>query len=179
MATRLFYTAKDGTKYPLREAAHDMAFRLFKNLRTKSIMGDPEECWLSKSLCKNSGVKGSHIGSGGDAYVIFKETEDDPVHAKHFKVRPPTLRKIDGFDKNRGRGMKTTETIILHKPPPSWKIAARQEMNARRRAEIAAGAPVRHRGRPRRTRVMRMGSAPRPRAHISRIGGNVDMGIDE
>jgi hypothetical protein len=173
MATKFKYTARDGTEYPLREAKADLSMKLYRTLRKKSVQGHPLDCYAAKSACKNPNIKEGFFGSGGDAYLLFKPTDDDPAHAEHFKLRAAARKVIDDVDLTRGKNVKNVITIILHKPAPSWTIAARQESNARRRAEIAAGSPVRRRSTPSQTRVTRMGLRPRPRAHVSRTG-NID-----
>lgn len=171
MPTR-HYTAQDGNEYPLTEARYDMMFKVFKSDRRKCTPSDPHNCLLARGIMRHPDVLDVYVGSGLDAYVVFKETEDDPAHAVHFGIRTKIRRIIDAFDKDK----KTQSVdIILCKPPHSWRLDYRRAANSRRRKEVKEGSPVKKRKQPTNSvRVSRFGTGRRPAAQVSK-SGNVEI----
>jgi hypothetical protein len=161
------YTAPDGEKYPLKEAKYDMSFNVYKSDKRKAVPGDPHSCLVALGILRHPDVLDVHIGSGGDAYVVFKEDEDEPAHAVHFKARAEARRIRDAFDV---RGASKTMQITLHKPAKSWRLDHRDKSNKRRQAEIKAGSPIKRRGSPTKSRVVRLGVPHRPRVKVSSTG---------
>lgn len=167
-----FYTAPDGTKYLLKEAKYDMSFKIYKSDRRKAVPNDPHACVLAKGIRRHKDVKDVYVGSGLDAFVVFKETEEEEAHAEHFTIRTSVRKVIDKFDTDK---KCESQIITLSKPTKGRTLAARAKMNARRKAEIEAGAQVNKRAAvSRRPRVDRLGVPHRPRAPISK-GGSVDV----
>lgn len=175
MAREMFYTAPDGQKYPLEEAAYDMSFKVYRSDRRKAVQSSPQSCVLAKGIARHRDVEDVWIGSGLDAYVVFKETEDKAAHAVHFTIRTTVRKLIDAFDTNK---KIQSQIITLSRPTKGRTLSARAKMNARRQKEIAEGAPVRKRAQtPRSSRMDRLGVPHRPTAPISR-GGSVDVHSD-
>ncbi len=167
------YTLQDGRSCPMKEALHDMPFKIYKTDRPRARQNDPHACVLALGVLRDRDVEECYIGSGGDAFVVFKETEDEPMIAWHFKVKAAARRQVLEFDKNK----KATSTqIILSKPPKSWKLDHRDKNNARRRKEVKEGARVKHRGPARKSRMMKFGIRGRPRPKVSR-SGSVDTAL--
>lgn len=162
-----FFTAADGTKYPLTEARHDMLFKVYKSDRRKCTERDPRNCLLARGIMRHPDVLDVYVGSGCDAYVVFKETEDDEAHAIHFGIRTKARRVVAAFDND-----KTTQSIdlVLCKPPRAWRLDVRRESNARRRKEIKEGSPVAKRGKRKAGNLTRFGQPRRPRPKISNTG---------
>jgi hypothetical protein len=96
-----FYTAPDGTRYPLSEAKYNMSFKVYRSDRRKARIGDPGQCLLALGIRRDKDVLDVYIGSGRDAYVIFKAQDGEPAHAVHFTIPTTTRRIIDAFDKDR------------------------------------------------------------------------------
>jgi hypothetical protein len=169
-----FYTTPTGERYPLKEARYDIWFKAYRSDRRKAKRGNPGWCLLALGIRRNKDVLDVYVGAGHDAYVIFKATEEEEAHAVHFVIRTEAKKVIDAFDKDR---TTKTQPIKLQKPPQSWTLAGRRKNNARRRAEIKAGSPVKRRGKIARSRMGRVGVERRQRAIISK-SGNVSM-LDE
>jgi hypothetical protein len=164
------YTAPDGTKYPLTESPWDMMFKVYKSDRRKATTGDPGNCLLARGIRRHRDVLDVFIGSGLDAYVVFKQTDDRPAHAVHFTIKTAVRRIIDRFDADK----KTeSQTIVLSKPTKSRTLEGRSKLGERRRLEVKNGAPVKKRG-PQVRRVHRLGVHNRPQAPVSK-GGNVNV----
>jgi hypothetical protein len=170
-----FYTAPDGTRYPLTEARYDMMFKCYRSDRRKAVPNDPEKCLVALGVKRHKDVLYVYIGSGRNGYIVFKATEDEPAHAVHFAIDTKTRKIIDGFDKDRSA---ESQTVVLKKPPHSWRLDVRRESDARRRREIRDGSPVNRRGRIARPRIERIGSSHRPLAPIS-SSGNVNVSSEE
>jgi len=170
MASR-FYTTPAGERYPLKEARYDMQFKAYRSDRRKAKPGDSGWCLMALGIRRNKDVLDVYIGSGHDAYVIFKETADDPAQAVHFVIRSEARKIVDAFDKDRAA---KTQPIELKKPPISWTLARRRENNARRRAEIRNGAVIKRRGKIAKSRMERLGVKHRQRPKIS-DSGSVSM----
>jgi hypothetical protein len=166
------YTAPDGTQYPLTEARYNMVFKVYRSDRRKAVPGDPENCLAARGIRRDKDVLAVYIGSGKDAYVVFKASKDEDAHAVHFVIKTATRRLVDAFDKDRAA---TTQQIILHKPTPGRTLENRDRLNKDRHRRIRAGEhQPKRRERPNVRRVARLGVGHRPRAKISR-SGNVSM----
>jgi len=175
MARDQFYTSPEGTKYPLEEAGHDMSFKVYRSDRRKAKQSDPQSCVLARGIARHRDVLEVWIGSGLDAYVVFKEMEDRPAHAVHFTIRTTVRKLIDKFDTEK---KIQSQIITLSRPTAGRTLAARAKMNARRKKEIAEGATVRKRAKTSRSsRMDRLGVPHRPTAPISR-SGSVDVHTD-
>jgi hypothetical protein len=169
------YTAPDGTRYPLREARYDMMFKCYKSDRRKAVQGDPQHCILALGIKRHKDVLAAYVGAGIDAYVVFKSNEDEEAHAVHFGIKTRARKVLDAFDKDR---KAESMTIVLAKPPHSWRLDTRSKNNARRRAAIKNGALVKPRTARKKNRMERLGVERRPLAPISKSGNvNVEQTI--
>lgn len=166
MTTR-HYTDPDGVKYPLTEARYPMDFKVYKSDRRKAKQGDPNGCWMALGIWRIKGVIAVYVGSGRDAYVVFAATDEEPARAIHFTIGTTMRRLIDAFDKDR---KAKTMKVELRVPAKSWTLEGRRKNNARRRAEVKAGATKKPRGRIAAKRITRIGVGSRHRAPISRTG---------
>lgn len=171
MPSRYYTSPRTDIEYPLTEAKYDFAFNIYKSDKKKAVPLSPGECLIACGLKRHRDIIDAFIGSGRDAYVIFKGQGDEPDHAVHFVLRASNRRIIDEFDTNR---KALTAKIELTRPPYSWTLNRRRENNERRRKEIETntGAPVKPRGRINKIRVSRLGVKHRPRAKTTR-GGHV------
>jgi hypothetical protein len=164
------YTARDGTNYPLKEAQYAMLFKAYRSDFRKSVIGDPWECVESKGIKHHRGVLEVYIGSGRNAYVVFKETEDTPATAYHFMISVKAGKIRDNFDQDK---KLQTQELRLLPPSKTQTLNARSVMNKKRYAAIKNGTHVPgKRGKPNTTRMARIGAPHRPRPDISR-GGSV------
>jgi hypothetical protein len=168
-----YYTTPDGTRFPLIEAKWDMSFRCYKSDRRKAVPGNPHECLLAIGIKRDRRVLDAYLGSGQDAYVVFKADDEDPAHAVHFTIPTVARRAIDQFDTNR---KAATVVITLRRPTGKRTLEARKGLNKDRRERIKNGA---HRSRsrtqtPRQPRITRLGVHHRPRPRIS-SAGNVNV----
>ena len=135
------------------------------------MAGDPGNCLLARGIRRDPQVQDVYIGSGKDAYVIFKAEGGHPAQAVHFTIGTPVKRVIDGFDKDKSA---RTQLITLSRPAKSRTIEAQRAYTRRRREDIKNGAKVKHRGPNKGHRMTRLGVPHRPRPKISR-GGSVSM----
>lgn len=169
---RRWYTAPDGTKFPLVEAKYDMLFKCYKSDRRKAMQGNPNACLLALGIKRHPDVLDIYIGSGKDAYVIFKGDEGEAPQAVHFTVATAARKVVDAFDKD-----KTTQScdIVLRRPTKSWTLAYRRKNGAKWRDEVKTGErQPKRRGKINEKRVTRLGVAHRPRAKVTR-GGSVNV----
>jgi hypothetical protein len=167
MSKMRHYVMPDGSKYPLTEAEHDIGFVVYKSDRRKAKTGDPTCCLIALGIRKNPSVLGAYIGSGKDAYVIFKANKRLPARAVHFTIPAKTAKVRDKFDV---KGSPPTQQILLKAPTEARTLEARSKLNKRRRDEIKAGATISKRiVPPQPKRVITL----RPRAHI--VGNTVEV----
>jgi hypothetical protein len=161
-----YYKTDDGKQVPLFEADHDMAFKVYKTDRRKSVIGDPKHCIEAKGLCRLPNVREAYIGSGKDAYVIFEKAPRRPFsHAIHFMIPIASGRVRDAFDTKRDL---KSQILMLKAPASGQTRAHRSLLNKRRRDAIKNGAPVKKRAtKAAATRVQRLGIDHRPRAKIT------------
>ncbi|MES2694173.1 MAG: hypothetical protein V4773_11925 [Verrucomicrobiota bacterium] len=158
------YVASDGTSYPLEEAQHDYPVMCFKSDCRKAVVSDPEQCLIAKGAARDKAVLGAYIGSGKDAYIIFRGKRGKPAHAVHFTINAKASRIRDQFDKSKAG---STATIILKAPTDGRTLAHRRKLNKDRAERIAAGDHTpRSTGKKYVTRVMKLGLPHRPRAKI-------------
>lgn len=160
-----FYTAKNGTKYPLFEADHDQYFTVYKTDKKTAEIGDPHECIEAKGLQRMTGVIEAYVGSGKDAIVVYAGRRKP--YALHYVILAKAAKVRDTFDT---KGAPATQTLKLSVPTAGRTYAARSILNKRRRSEIKSGngAPVKPVNKPRENRVARLGLPHRPRAHITK-----------
>lgn len=160
----LVYKLADGTKVPLFEADHGMSFKVRRADRRGAVTGDPTNCVEARALCRMRGALEAYIGSGKDAYVVFKGTGTRPFnHALHFVILAKAARTRDAFDTNK----KLKEVNLELAAPTGKRTLKHRRMLDRERAKaIKAGAPVKKRGTIRQERITRLGVPHRPRAKI-------------
>jgi hypothetical protein len=167
-----FYTAPDGTKYPLKEADYSMGFRVYKSDRSKAIKGDPTNCFIARGLQRHPEVQYAYIGSGLDAYVVFRRKRTKPPYAVHFTIPAQAGKVRDAFDTNQGL---TSMFLELRAPTAGRTLDARAKQDKHRRLKIKNGThTVKPRG-PSTKRVARIGVPHRPRPQIS-VSGDVNTG---
>lgn len=154
----------NGINHPLVEAEIDTAFKVYKSDRRKSVIGDPTDCIEAQGLKRLPNVQFAHIGSGGNAYVGYKDQHSPTgITVRHFLI-PAQARKVrDAFDL---KGAPGTQILILKAPTNGRTLTARRAANKRRREEVKKGAAVKKRGPQKNTRVARIGVAHRPRPTI-------------
>ena len=161
MKTR-YYKSPDGAKYPLAEAEYDMTIHVYRSDCKKAKRNNPWECIIALGAKHHPDVKEAFIGSGKDAYIIFKGVGKRAAHAKHFTIPTNSARVRDGFDV---KGAARIQNIILRMPTAGRTLIARRAMDRRRRHEIKSGSPVKHRS-VQKKRIMRIGVEARPRAQF-------------
>jgi hypothetical protein len=158
-----YYKTPDGQRYQLFEAPYSYTITVYKTDCRKSIIGDPTQCLIATGAMRDKAVLAAYIGSGKDAYVIFKETKLRKAHALHFTINAKAGRVRDYFDTHKG---VTTQQVVLSAPTAGRTLSHRSALGKKRREEIKAGAEVKHRGKQTQTRVMRIGQKHRPRADL-------------
>lgn len=158
------YVASDGTSYPLEEAEHDYPVTVYKSDCRKAVVADPERCLLAKGAARDTAVIGAYIGSGKDAYIIFKAKRGKPAHAVHFTINAKAGRIRDHFEKSKAG---TSTVITLKAPTDGRTLEHRRKLNRDLTARIKNGEHVpKSTGKKNVTRVMRLGVPHRPRAKI-------------
>jgi len=110
MTKRRYYVAGNGAKYPLYEAPYDYTIAVYKSDCKKAVIGDTEQCLIALGAMRDKRVEGAYIGSGKDAYIIFKAFRGKPAHAMHFTLNAQASRVRDFFDTHKG---VTTQHITL------------------------------------------------------------------
>jgi hypothetical protein len=169
MTTRSY--KHDGTNHPLVEAEFDTAFKVYKNDRKKAVIGDPMNCIEAKGLKRLPNVSFAHIGSGGDAYVGFKDTESSTgITVRHFVIPAASAKVRDSFEI---KGAPATQILMLKAPSNGRTLSHRAMLGKKRRDEIKAGAQVKKRGAQKNKRIVRIGVPPRPRAKV--VKGEVSL----
>jgi len=157
MRKKRLYQAPDGKSYPLREADWNIGFKVYRSDRYKAVQGDPQRCLIALGIKRDKDVLDVFIGSGKDAYVVFKG-KGKPF-AVHFVLTKTATSLLDAFDKDRSAA---TKQIFLRKPTPGRTLAARRKMNKDRNRRIKNGEhKVKHRG-PNISRLTRLGVHHRP-----------------
>jgi len=162
MATR--YYKHDGINHPLAEAEYDTAFKVFKSDKRKSVIGDPSACIEAMGLKRLPNVAFAHIGSGGDAYVGYKDSQSTTgITVRHFVIPAASAKVRDTFDT---KGAPPTQVIMLKAPTNGRTLSHRASIGKRRRDEIKAGAKPKKRGPQKNQRIHRLGVSPRPKAKV-------------
>jgi hypothetical protein len=78
------YTDTDtGQTWPLEEADTDYSFRVYKSDRRKATIANPTACLLALGLKHDKDIAAVYIGSGKDAFVVFKGKGRRPPLARH------------------------------------------------------------------------------------------------
>jgi hypothetical protein len=174
MTTQRFFVNPDtGDKYPVSEATHNSNFQVYRSDVKKSIIGDPCKCLLARGLKKDdASIIYVFITSGNFAYVVYHPKGKD-AYCIRFKISTQASRVRDAFD---ARKDLKTQTVKLTRPSLGRTLEHRAASNKRRRQEIKNGAPVKARGNQvRNSRIMKIGVAHRPKAHLVKnivhIGG--------
>jgi hypothetical protein len=160
-----FYIAGDGTKYPLIEAMTPFSIMVYRTDCKKAVVGDPYNCLIAIGARRIKHILAAYIGSGKDAYVIMKIGKQSKPVAVHYTINAKASRVRDTFDK---AGAPETQVITLSAPTPGRTLAHRSKLGKARNQAIKAGGPVKKRGKPNATRIMRLGVTHRPRAKIER-----------
>jgi hypothetical protein len=111
------------------------------------------------------------IGSGKDAYVIFRGR--DGLVAVHYTINARAAKVRDDFDANK---KLKTQWIKLSAPTAGRTLEHRSKLGKKRRAAVKAGAPIKHRTKPIRSREQRIGVKQRPRAKI--VKGVVSLAVN-
>jgi hypothetical protein len=169
MTTR--YYKHDGINHPLVEAEYDTAFKVYKTDKRKSVIGDPSACIEAMGLKRLPNVSFAHIGSGGDAYVGFKDPKSNTgTTVRHFLIPTASGKVRDSFDI---KDAPPTQVLMLKAPTNGRTLSHRAMLGKRRREEIKNGAETKKRGSQKNKRIHRLGVAPRPRAKI--VKGEVSI----
>ena len=163
---RRFYITPEGARYPLYEAPYDYVIPVYKKDRKKAIVADPYGCLIAIGARRDPLILGAYIGSGKDAYIIFRETKMRKAHALHFTINSAAARVRDYFDTHKGE-VKTT--VKLSAPTAGRTLEHRSKLDKRRATRIKAGEhTVKRRGKPNKTRIVRLGVKHRPHAVIEK-----------
>jgi hypothetical protein len=165
----------DEINHPLVEAPFDTAFKVYKSDRKKAVIGDPGQCIEAVGLRRLPNVAFAHIGSGGDAYVGFKDPDSHTgITVRHFLIPAAAAKVRDAFDV---KNSPPTQVLMLKAPTNGKTLSHRSLSNKRRRDEVKGGAPVKARGPQKNKRITRLGVAHRPRAKI--VKGEVSLPTSE
>jgi hypothetical protein len=161
----------DGLNHPLTEAPFDTAFKVYKTDRRKAVIGDPMNCIEARGLQRLPNVAFAHIGSGGDAYVGYKDSESPTgIMVRHFLI-PAAAKKVrDAFEV---KGAPPTQVLMLKAPTNGRTLSHRSVLGKKRRDAVKAGAHVKKRGPQKNKRIVRLGVPPRPRAKV--VKGEVSL----
>ena len=164
MSSTLSYK-HDGVSHPLIEADYDTAFKCYKSDRRKATIGDPTACIEALGLRRLPNVEFAHIGAGGDAYVGFKDPDSATgITVRHFVIPAQSKRVRDSFDV---KGSPPTQILMLKAPSNGRTISHRRTLNKKRRIAVKAGAPIKKRQKPSKTRITKLGiSKNRARAKV-------------
>lgn len=165
MTERTYTDAKTGQTWPLKEADTDYSFRVYRTHRRKAVIGDPTSCLIALGLQRDPDVAAAYIGSGKDAIVVFKGKGRRPATALHYVILAGAAKVRDSFDQ---KGAPTSQWLTLSAPTAGRTLDARAALDRRRRAQIKAGAPVKHRATPNKPRITRLGVAHRPKPIVSK-----------
>jgi hypothetical protein len=160
-----YYYTPDGTKYPLYEAPYMYIITAYKSDCRKAIIADPQACLIALGAKRDPSIISAHIGSGKDAYLIFRATKLRPAHALHFTINARAARVRDYFDTHK---RAETVTIKLSAPTAGRTLSHRAKLNKARHERIKNGT---HKVKPRgsnQTRIIRLGVKHRPHATIEK-----------
>ena len=99
MPTQRTYTdSETGQTWPLEEADTDYSFKVYKSDRRKSEIRNPTACLLALGLKHDPDIAAAFIGSGKDAFVVFKGKGRRPPIARHYVILAAAARVRDTFD---------------------------------------------------------------------------------
>jgi hypothetical protein len=177
-----YYTTADGVKFPLYEGMYDYHFTVHKVDCGKAKIGDPMDCLLALGIKHDKKVLAAYIGSGRDAYIIFKARPGAPhefqreAHAVHYMIPTTSGRVRDYFDAHEGK-----EILALKLVPPTATQTkeAKANYDKVRSEKIKSGEIVPSpRKQARSTRITRLGVPHRPKAIITNIGVTVPERTD-
>ena len=162
----------EGINHPLVEADYDTAFKVYKTDRRKAVIGDPTACIEAKGLKRLPNVAFAHIGSGGDAYVGFRDNKSKTgVTVRHFLIPAQAKRVRDAFET---KGAPPSQVLMLKAPTNGRTLSHRRKLDKRRRDEIKKGTVVPNKRGPQKNRhITRLGVAQRPRPKI--VKGEVSL----
>ena len=175
MAKR-YYVTGDGKRYPLFEAPYDYPITVYKSDCKKAIIGDPAQCLIALGARRDKLVEAAFIGSGKDAYVVFRATKLREAYALHFTLNAEASRVRDWFDSHKGA---TSQMITLSAVTAGRTLAHRSVLGKKRRQAIKDGAEVKRRGKPNETRITRIGMKHRPHAIIEKNVVTVEPRAEE
>ena len=105
--TKRYYVTPEGNKFPLFEAPYDYVIPVYKKDCKRAVIADPNGCLIALGAQRDPLVLGAYIGSGKDAYIVFRESEQRYAHALHFTISASAARVRDWFDTHKGE-VKTT-----------------------------------------------------------------------
>lgn len=157
-----------GVDHPLIEAEYSTAFRVYRSDHNKAIIGDPWGCVEALGLRRMPNVVFACIGSGGDAFVGFKDPMSPTgITVRHFIIKTKAARVRDNFDIKKP---PKTQLLQLDAPTEKQTLDYRAKRDKKRRDDIknGVGEPVKPRDKPRKTRFIRLGVSPRPTAKITK-----------
>jgi hypothetical protein len=143
MAKRLYYTAGDGTKFPLREAMIPFSFNVYRKDQKAACVGDPFNCLIAVSGRRHKNVLAMYIGSGKDAYVVMTDGRGGRPIAYHYTINARASKVRDNFDQNK---KIDSQMVTLSVPTPGRTREHRAKLGKARNAAIKAGAEVKKRG---------------------------------
>jgi hypothetical protein len=165
MKSDMKYKLADGTEVPLFEGEYDTAFTVYKSDKRKATIGDPRECIEAKGLCRLPNVIEACIGSGKDAYIVYKGTPSrDFKHALHFTIPARSEKVRDAFDTKRGLN---SQILMLKAPTKGRTLKHRRKLSRSLQARIKNGTHTVKPGKSRKQRVHRLGVARRPKAKVT------------
>jgi len=148
------YCTPEGVKYPLHEAPYRYKLTIYKSDCRKAEIANPSACLIALGALRDPAVLAAYIGSGRDAYLIFKATRLRKAYALHFTLTAAAARVRDYFDTHKGT---KTQDIVLSPPTAGRTLEHRAKLGKKRREEIKNGAQVKKRGKPSQTRIVRGG----------------------
>lgn len=164
--TKRFYVTPEGNKYPLFEAPYDYHIPVFKKDCKKAVIADPYSCLIAMGARRDPLVLAAYLGSGKDAYLVFRETKMRKAHALHFTISASAARVRDHFDTHKG---EVRTTVKLNAPTAGRTLEHRSKLNKERARRIKAGEHTpKKRGKPNVTRIHRLGVKHRPRATVEK-----------
>lgn len=167
----LKYRLATGENIPLFEGEYDFPFVVTKKHAKGATIADPLNCIEARAIRSLSKVEEAYIGSGRDAYVVFKETNQRPfLHAVHFSIPTKAGSVRDNFDKE---GSGADITLWLRAPSNSHRLEDRRLAERARDEAHKHGKPIKKATKPKSpnaVRMERLGVAHRPRASVK---GNI------
>jgi hypothetical protein len=171
------YKLDDGKLVPLFEADYDTAFKVNKSDRRGAIIGHPKQCIEAKALCRLPNVIEAYIGTGKDAYIVFRNTPSrNFMHALHFTIPASSAKVRDAFDT---RQAVASQILWLRQPSKGRTLDHRRKLDRARKKAVKEGARIKKRGKPAKKRIHRLGVDHRPRARILDNVVSVGLPLEE